>query len=74
MFQRLSTNLYCIWFLPAARVEPFCGRLSSHVASILARLQAKRECGDYVLVSINKFMLCMILAGFAGGIVLPAAL
>ena len=43
-------------------------------ASILVRLQAKRECGDYVLASFNKFMLCMILAGCAGGTVLPAAL
>ena len=31
-------------------------------ASILVRLQAKREVGDYVLPSFNKFMLCMILA------------
>ena len=43
-------------------------------ASILVRLQAKREVVGYVLASINKFMLCMILAGCAGGIVLPAAL
>ena len=43
-------------------------------ASILVRLQAKREVGDYVLASFNKFMLCMILAGCAGGTVLPASL
>ena len=43
-------------------------------ASILVRLQAKREVGDYVLASFNKFMLCMIPAGCAGGTVLPAAL
>ena len=43
-------------------------------ASIVFRLQAKREGGDYVLASFNKFMLCMILAGCAGGTVLPAAL
>ena len=30
-------------------------------ASILIRLQSKRECGDYVLAFFNKFMLCMIL-------------
>ena len=30
-------------------------------ASILVRLQAKREVGDYVLASFNEFMLCMIL-------------
>ena len=38
-------------------------------ASILVRLQAKREGGDYVLAPFNKIMLCMILAGCAGGIV-----
>ena len=43
-------------------------------ASILVRLQAKREGGDYVLGSFNKFILCMILAGCAGGTVLWAAL
>ena len=43
-------------------------------ASILVRLQAKREGGDCVLAPFNKFMLCMILAGCAGGTVLPAAL
>ena len=43
-------------------------------ASILVRLQAKREGGDYVLASFNKVMLCMIVAGCAGGTVLPAAL
>ena len=43
-------------------------------ASILVRLQAKREVGDFVLVYFNKFMLCMILDGCAGGTVLPAAL
>ena len=43
-------------------------------ASILLHLQAKREGGNYVLASFYKFMLCMILAGCAGGTVLPAAL
>ena len=43
-------------------------------ASIFVRLQAKREGGGYVLASLYKFMLCMILAGCAGGTVLPAAL
>ena len=43
-------------------------------ASFLVRLQAKREGADYVLASFNKFMLCMILAGSAGGTVIPAAL
>ena len=43
-------------------------------ASILVRLQAKREGGDYGLASFNKFMLCMFLASYAGGTVLAAAL
>ena len=43
-------------------------------ASILVLLQAKRECGDYVLAPFNKFELCMILTGCAVGTVLPAAL
>ena len=43
-------------------------------ASILVRLEAKREIGRYVLASFNKFMLSMIPAGCAGGTVLPAAL
>ena len=42
--------------------------------SILVRIQAKRTVGDFVLASYNKFMLCMILAGCAGGTVFPAAL
>ena len=43
-------------------------------ASTLGRLQAKREVDGYVLAFFNKFMMCMILAGCAGGNVLPAAL
>ena len=43
-------------------------------ASILVRLQVEQEGGDFVLASFNKFMLCMNLAGCAGGTVLPAAL
>ena len=43
-------------------------------ASILVRLQAEREGGDFVLALFNKFMLCMIIAGCTGGTVLPAAL
>ena len=42
--------------------------------SILVRLQVKRECGDFVLTSFNKFIMFMILAGCAGGIVLPVPL
>ena len=52
-------------------MELFCRRLSSNVASILVRLQAKREDGGYVLASFDKFILCMILGGCAGGTVLP---
>ena len=35
MFWRFSTNLCCVYFSPAVRVEPFRRRLSSHV------------CGDF---------------------------
>ena len=52
----------------------FAGGSVVTFASILVRLQAKREVGDYVLASFNKVMLCMILAGCVGGTVLPAAL
>ena len=52
----------------------FAGGSLVTFASILVSLQAKREVGGYVLASFNKFMLCMILAGCAGGTVLPAAL
>ena len=52
----------------------FVGGSLVTLASILVRLQAKRGGGDYVLASFNKFMLCMILAGSAGGTVLPEAL
>ena len=52
----------------------FAGGSVVTFAFILVLLQAKREVGDYVLASFNKFMLCMILAGCAGGTGLPAAL
>ena len=52
----------------------FAGGSLVTLASILVRLQAKQEVGGYVLESFNKFILCMILAGCAGGTVLWAAL
>ena len=52
----------------------FAGGSLVTFASILVRLQAEREVGGCVQASFNKFMLCMILAGCAGGTVLPAAL
>ena len=52
----------------------FAGGTLVRFASILVRLQAKQEVGDYVVAFFNKVMLCMILAGCAGGTVLPAAL
>ena len=52
----------------------FAGGSQVTFASILVRFQAKREVGDHVLASFNIFMLYMILAGCAGGTVLPAAL
>ena len=50
----------------------FAGSSLVTLASFLVRLQAKREVGNYVLESFNKVMLCKIVAGCAGGIVLPA--
>ena len=52
----------------------FAGGSLVTFASILVRLQAKQEGGDFGLAPFNKFMLCMILAGCAGGTVLRAAL
>ena len=56
------------------RWNRFTGGSLVTFASILVRLQAKREVGDYVFGSFIKVMLCMILAGVAGETVLPAAL
>ena len=55
------------------RENRFAGGSLVTFASILVRLQAKRE-GDYVLASFNKFMLCIFLASYAGGTVFAAAL
>ena len=52
----------------------FAGGSLVTFASIAVLLRAKRKVGDYVLASFNKYMLCMILAGCAGGTVLWAAL
>ena len=52
----------------------FAGGSLVTFASILVRLQVEREGGDIVLASFNRFMLCMTLAGCAGGTDLPAAL
>ena len=52
----------------------FAGGSLATFASILVRLQAKREGGNYVLASFNEFMLCIFVARYAGGTVLPAAL
>ena len=52
----------------------FAGGSLATFASILVRLQAKRDGGDYVLASFNKFMLCIFLARYAGGTVLAGAL
>ena len=67
-------NSPCTFFPSCEREDRFAGGSLVTFSSILVRLQAKREGGDYVLPSFNKFMLCMILAGCAGGTVLPAAL
>ena len=52
----------------------FAGGSLVTFASILVRLRAKREVDDYVVAFFNEFILCMILAGCAGGTVLPGAL
>ena len=52
----------------------FAGGSLVTFASILVRLQAKREDGDLILASSNKLMLCMILGGCAVETVFPAAL
>ena len=68
-------HIYAVYDSPRLRGwNRFAGGFLVMFASILVRLQAKREVGDYVLASFNKFILCMILAGCAGGSVLPAAL
>ena len=51
----------------------FAGGSLVTFASNLVRLQAKQDGGIFVLTSCHKFMLCMILAGCAGGTVSPAA-
>ena len=49
--------------------NPFTGGSLVTFASVLVRLQAKREGDDYVLAPSNKFMLCMVFDGYAGGTV-----
>ena len=68
-------QIYAVYDSPRLRGwNRFAGGSLVTVASILVRLQAKREVGDYVLASFNKLMLYMISAGCAGGTGLPAAL
>ena len=52
----------------------FAGGSLVTFASILVRLQAKREGGDYILASFSKFMLCIPLASSAERNVLEASL
>ena len=52
----------------------FAGGSLVTLASIFVRLQAKREGGVFVLASLKKIIVFMILAGCAGGSVLRAAL
>ena len=52
----------------------FTGSSLVTFVAILVRLQPKREGGDIVLASFSKVMLCIFLASYAGGTVLPAAL
>ena len=67
--------MYAVYDFPRLRGwNRFAGGSLVTFTSVLVRLQAKRENGDNVLASFNKFILCMILAGCAGGTVLSAAL
>ena len=66
--------MLCMILAGCAGGNRFTGGSLVTFASILVRLQAKREVGDFVLASFLKFMLCMILAGCAGGTVWPVAL
>ena len=52
----------------------FAGGSLVTFAAILVRLVAKQEGGGFVLASFNKFILCMIFVGCAGGTCLRAAL
>ena len=74
MYWRLSTNLCCVHSRQLRGGNGFDGGSLVTSAAILVRLQAEREGGDFVLASFNKLILCMILAGCAGGTFLPAAL
>ena len=56
------------------RRNRFAGGSLVTFASILVRLQAKREGSDFVLAPFNKFMLCIFLASSAGENLLTAAL
>ena len=68
-------HIYAVYDSPRLRGwNRFAGGFLVTFASILVRLQAKREGGNSVLASFYKFMVCMILAGCAGETVLPAAL
>ena len=57
MFWRLSTNLCWYDYRRVRGWNSFTGGTLVTFASILVRLQAKREGGDYVLAPFNKFML-----------------
>ena len=74
MFWRLSQNYAVHDLRRLGGWNPFTGGSLVTFASILVRLQAKREGGDFILAPFNKVMLRMILAGCTGGTVLPAAL
>ena len=52
----------------------FADRSLVTFVSILVRLQAKQEGGEYVLSFFETIILCMILARCASGTFLPAAL
>ena len=70
----LPANSCCVYPSPATRGVPFWRRLSSHVCVDFGSPTGETEGGDYGLASFNKFMLCIFLASYAGGTVLPVAL
>ena len=57
---------YAVYDYPRLRGwNRFAGGSLVTFASILVRLEAKREDNDFVLASLHKFMLCITLAGCA---------
>ena len=52
----------------------FAGKCLETFAAIVVRLQAKWEGEDFVLASVNNFVPCYFVPGYAGGTGFPAGL